>query len=71
MSAEKVKNKIKNEVDEYLKSKSDTAVSKEEMVEGISDILQEYVEVPKFEAVSAELLRDGKYPAIRYTIRRK
>jgi|GEM_PF-3669407 len=71
MSVEKVKNKIKNEVDEYLKSKSDTAVSKEEMVKGISDILQEYVEVPKFEAVSAELLRDGKYPAIRYTIMRK
>lgn len=71
MSAEKIKDRIKNEVDEYFKQRADKTMSREEMVEGISDILQKYVEVPSFEAVSAEVLKDGKYPAIRYTIRIK
>ena len=70
MSLEKDKADIKAKYDKYLETITGKPVNKEEMTKALSGILQEYVEVPSFEAVSADVLKDGKYPAIRYTIRR-
>jgi len=70
MSLEKDKADIKEKYDKCLETITGKPVSKEEMTKALSGILEEYVEVPKFEAVEVEVLKDGKYPAIRYTIRR-
>ena len=71
MSLEKDKVDIKEKYDKYLQSTIGKPINKEEMAAVLAEILKEYAEIPSFEAVSAELLREGKYPAIRYTIRRK
>ena len=68
MSVEKIKDKIKNEVDEYFKSKECTAISKEEMVEEISNILKKYIDIPKIE-VEVEIVSDGMYPVVKYKTR--
>ena len=68
MSIEKTKDKIKNEVDDYFKERADTTMSRGEMVEGISKILQKYIEVPKISA-DVEVSSGGKYPVVKYAIR--
>lgn len=70
MSFEKDMADIKAKYAKYLETTIGKPINKEEMAQALAGILEEYVEVPSFEAVSAELLKDGKYPAIRYTIRR-
>ncbi len=70
MSFEKNMEDIRYKFDKYLDTKIGKPIDNEEMTDVLADILEEYTEVPNFEIASVELLKEDKYPAIRYTIRR-